>query len=120
MQAVVKFYKNNPDVLGNGKKHFAERLSHALDSAVFQFAELGHAVNKKGDILAEFFSDVFDRDAGFLGGVMEDGGGHRRGIKPQIGQIGGDSKWMGNIRLAGFSIESRMDFIGEEKRALDN
>ena len=111
VQAVGQLNHNNAYVLGHGQKHFAVVFNLlVLFADVFDFAELGNAVNKVRHLHAEHFLQLVKRGFGIFNNVMQKSCGKRGFVHLQLCQYRGHAQRMNNIRLARFTALIGMGF----------
>jgi hypothetical protein len=66
-----------------------------------QLAELGHAVDEEGDLLAEQLLELLHRRRGVLDAVVQEPGAHARHVELQLGDDPGHRQRVGDVRVPG-------------------
>ena len=87
-------------------------VSAALDAAVGDLVQLGHAVDQRGDLLAELRAQVGQRVAGVLHGVVQEGGGQGRPGHAQVGQDLGHRQRVGDVGLTRAALLLPVQLLG--------
>jgi len=72
------------------------------------FTDLGHAIDKNGNILAKMTFYIFQGYARIFNGIMQDAGNYRGFIHAKAGKDVSDCQWMCQIRLAGYACLTGM------------
>ena len=104
MQAVGQLNHNYADVLRHGKEHFTVVFNLlVLFADIFDFAQLGNAVNKVGNLRAEHFRQLLQGNVGIFNNVVQKGGCQRSFVHLQLRQYRRYAQRMNNIRLTGFT-----------------
>ena len=104
VQPVGQLDDQDPQVLGHRDEHLAHRggllrlLRVELDPL-----ELGDAVDDRGDLGAELALDVGEGDLGVLHRVVEQGGGDRDLVEPELGDDPGHRERVVDVALAGLA-----------------
>ncbi len=85
--------------------HRHEHLPHrggllGLLGVELDAVELGDAVDDLGDLVAEVVLEVVEGEPGVLHGVVEEGGGHRDVVEPEVGHDAGDGQRVLDVGLA--------------------
>ncbi len=87
VQPVGELDEDDADVLGHRDEHLAQvvglRLRERLE---LDLAELGHAVDQVGDLIAEALADLGERDLGVLDDIVQERGLERGGVHVQLGE----------------------------------
>ena len=102
--------EDDPDVVGHRQDDLPDGLGpadfgrHLLDPA-----DLGHALDQVGDLLAEILADVRGRRVRVLENVVEEGGDERCLVELHVGQVVGHFERMAEI---GFPGTADLPFVG--------
>ena len=102
--------EDDPDIVGHGQDDLPDGLGpadfgrHLLDPA-----DLGHALDQGGDLLAEILADVRGCRVRVLEDVVEEGGDERRLVEPHVGEVVGHFERMAEI---GFPGTADLPFVG--------
>ena len=87
VQAVGELDQQNADVVRHGKQEFAQVLGGALVLGLrLDLGQLGDAIDQSRDVAAEQARDLFGRGDRILDRVVEDRGGDRLVVEPQVGE----------------------------------
>ncbi len=87
VEAVGQLDEDDADVLGHGQEHLADVLGLLLFVRQrAELAQLGDAVDEPGHVRAEALLDIRERVLGVLGDVVEQRGGDRHRVEPQLCQ----------------------------------
>ena len=101
VQAVSELDQQHADVVRHRQHELAEifRLLGAFGEQ-FELGELGDAVDKAGDFLAEILLDVVIGDVGVFDRVVQQRRRDRGHVELELGQDAGDFQRMGEIGIA--------------------
>ena len=114
VRAIGELDENDADVAGHGEDHLAEVLGLLLLArGEIDLADLGHAVDERGDLGSEDLLDLLDARQGVLHGVVEQAGGDRGNVELELGDDARDLERMGQIGLAGHALLSAVDLRRE-------
>ena len=100
VEPVGQLDDEDPQVLGHRHEHLAHRgrllglLGVELDPV-----ELRDPVDDRGDVAPEVLLEVLDRDPGVLHRVVEEGGGHRDVVEPEVGHDPGHGQRVLDVGL---------------------
>jgi hypothetical protein len=120
VEPVAELDQDDPDVAGHGQEHLAEVLRLALLArAPRQLAELGHAVDQEGDLLAEDLGQLLDRGGGVLDRVVQEAGAHARHVQLELRDDVRHRQRMGDVRVARLPHLALVRARGELVRAPD-
>ena len=101
VQPVGELDQQHADVVAQREQELAQILGRALILRLgLDLAQLGHAVDQPGDILAEQFLDFLGRRERILDRVVEDRGGDGLGVELEVGEDPGDFDRMRKIGIA--------------------
>ncbi len=101
VQPVRELDEDDPDVLGHRDEHLAQIVGLGLGKRFeLDLAELGHPVDKVGDLVAEALADLVERNLGVLHDVVKQRGLQRRGVHVQLGEDESDLDGVVDERLA--------------------
>jgi hypothetical protein len=102
--AVGELDQDDADVARHGQHHLAEVLRLLLFAAVeIHLADLGDAVDQRGDLLAELGVDLLDRRQRVLDGVVQEAGDDARDVELEVGDQAGDADRVDEVRVAGLA-----------------
>jgi hypothetical protein len=109
VQAVRQFDEHHADVVDHGEHHLAQVFSLLLfASSEVDFADLGDAFDDVGDLLAELFADVNDRDGGVFHRVVKQSG--RDGDRVHL-HFGKDERHFERMNKVGFTGGAGLAFV---------
>ena len=102
MKAVRKFYDDYSNVFRHSDHHFSDvfRLSFLFGNK-FDLAEFGNAVDHCRNVIAEFFSDLFESNRGILNHVVKKRRTYSIGIHTELNNSKRRSDRMDDIRFSG-------------------
>ena len=101
METVGKLDDEDAPVARHRDEHLADRGGLlGLFRVELEPVELGDAVDDGRDLGPEAPLDLVEREARVLDGVVEDGGGDRPGVEPEMGDDAGHCERVGDVRLA--------------------
>ncbi len=102
VQPVGQLDQQDPPVVGHGDEHLADgRGLLRLLRVELEAVQLGHAVDHLGHPVAEGRLDGVEGQSGVLDRVVEEGGGHRLRVEPELGHDRGHGHGVGDVGLAG-------------------
>jgi hypothetical protein len=110
--------QDHPHVLGHRHDHLAVVLGLGMLAArELDAGQLGDALDEMRDLVAELGAQVVDRDAGVLGGVVQERRSDGRLVEVQLGDdLGGADRVVDEI-LAGAALLPLVRLLGEEEGA---
>ena len=102
VEPVGQLDDQDPPVVGHGHEHLADRRRLlGLLGVELEAVELGDPLDDQGHRRTEVAVDDLGGHPGVLDGVVEQGGGHRLGVEPQVGDDAGHGDRVGDVGLAG-------------------
>ena len=104
VEPVGQFDDNDTDIPGHSQKHFPEVLRLYFDfiRGIFDLGQLGNAVHKKRDFLAEFPFDILEGHIRIFDHIVEDRRGDRLFIHFQLCENDRHLNRMADVGLPGF------------------
>ena len=118
VQPVGELDDQDPDVAGHGDDHLADRLGLGR-VAVFDLVELGHAVDQRGDVVAEVAAQLGQRVGGVLDGVVQQRRAQRLVVHAELGQDRGHRQRVRDVRVAALAHLAGVQLRGNVVGALD-
>ena len=101
VQPVGQLDEDDPDVVHHRQQHLAEALGlPLLARRELQARQLGHALDDVGDLFAEQLADLLDGVRRVLDDVVEQAGGDRDDVQPQVGQDVGHLERVDQVGLS--------------------
>ena len=98
VEPVGQLDEDDPEVVGHGQDDLADGLGPAgLGRGFLDAADLGHALDEAGDVLAEGFLEFGRRDVGVLQDVVEKPGDEGRPVEVHVGEMVRDLERMAEI-----------------------
>ena len=119
MEPVRELDEDDAQVLRECEHHLAHVLRSIFHAAVFQAAELRHAIDEERDLIAELLPDRFERHAGILNGIVQKPRRDRRVVHPPLAQDLRGRKDVVKVRFAAFPLLALVGFLGECVRPRD-
>ncbi len=119
VQAVGELDDEHADVARHGDDHLAHRLG-LRRVAVRHLVELGHAVDEHGDLLAVLLGELRERVVGVLDRVVQQRGGERRPVEPELGEDRRDRDGVRDVRVAALAQLAAVGALGGLVGALDD
>lgn len=120
VQAVGELDEHDAQVLRDCEDHLAHVFSAAFLSAIFQSAELCHAIDEERDFVAELFADSFERRACVFDGVVEEACGDGRIVHSPLAQDLCGREDVVEVGLATFAFLAPVRFFRERERTSDD
>jgi hypothetical protein len=93
--------------------HLAEGLGLG-GGTVVDLLQFGDAVDEVADLLAELLADLVERHIRVLDGVVEQGGGQRRGLGAEFGENQGHGERVCDVRLAALAHLAAVRGLGQD------
>lgn len=115
VQPVGEFDRHHADVVAGRDQHLAEGLRFG-GGAVVDLLQLGDAVDQIADLVAELLADLIQRHFRVLDGVVEQGGGQRRGLGAQLGEDQGHGQRVRDVGLAALAHLAAVRGLREHPR----
>ena len=121
VRPVGQLDQDDADVPRHRQEHLAEVLRLLLlAGGEVDLADLGDAVDERGDLLAEQPLDLRQRREGVLDRVVQQTGDDARHVEPHVGDDAGDLERVGQVRLARLPPLPVVHVRREGVRALDH
>ena len=120
VKSVAELDQHDADVLRHRQEHLADVLRMLLLGAERrELAELGHAIDKGSDFVAEAFGDLCRGHARVLGDIVKEGRDEGRCIEAEIGEDQGGFGGVRDVRLARGADLLAMRLDREEEGVVD-
>jgi hypothetical protein len=98
VEAIRELHQEHADVARHREQHLAEALRLAvLARAEVDLAELGHALDEEGNLLAELLGELHARRRRVLDHVVQQRGADAGGVEVELGDDAGDADRMDEI-----------------------
>ena len=121
MEAIGQLDHQHAQVARHRHQHLAEVLGlPLLARGEGQLADLGHAVDQLGDLLAELAAEILLGGLGVLEDVVQQAGRHRGDVHLEADEQVGDLERVGEVRLAGGAVLTLVRGLREAVGALQH
>ena len=117
MEPVGELDEDDPHVVGHRQDHLAVVLRLGVLAALeLDAGQLRDALDELGDLVAELVAHLLDRDVGVLDDVVQERGGDRLVVEPQLGaDLGGTERVVDEL-FAGAALLAFVRLRGERER----